>query len=149
MHLASILPFISPLCLLTQSWEWGLGARTDLGAGDADLKAHSSRPLAPRAQHHLCHCFRSGGFSGAVLQDFLPGRSTFIALLGDGRLGSLKTAFQTERIRSFLTLQILKAVSPALFKSPFPCLGFQLCPFLAVWPWPCDDCLLGRRVSVN
>lgn len=152
MLLASLLPFISPfMCLLTKSWAWGLCAETDLSARDADCRLIVLTLPEHRAQHCVCPCSCSGGFSVGILQDFLPGWFTFIALitqeqsffLADRALSSLKTVFQTKRIRSFLTLQILRAVSPTVFKSHFPRLESQLCPFLAVHPWASDSCFWG------
>lgn len=157
MLLVSCLPFISPfMCLLTKSWEWGLCAGTDLGARAAEWRL-SSRPPWAQSQHYVCPCSCTGGFSVGILQDFLPGYFTFIALitqeqsffLGDRALSSLKTVFQTKRIRSFLTLQILRAVSPTVFKSHFPHPEPQLCPLLAMQPWASDNCFWGLSCSVK
>lgn len=101
MCLASVLPFIGPfICLLTKSWEsevcmlkwsWAL-----------EMRINGSWFLPSRAQHIapsvLCHYGHHGrGFSVAILQDFLPGLSTFIVLvtweqplfLGNSRPSSL------------------------------------------------------------
>lgn len=116
----------APLCVYLPKAESGVCALEQAWVLETQAGGSQFSPSLSTEPSTACPCSCSGGFSVGILQDFLPGWFTLTALitqeqsffLGDRALSSLKTVFQTKRIRSFLTLQILRAVRPTIF-SPF------------------------------